>query len=176
MEETVEVTLEQLLQSRDDRAAYQTILLNGYRQPLVSFTVNTPGKVKRSGRSQRVFEAGVTAIREALAGQIVYYKLLDKSTGPEGYFVVDMDPALLKKKMVSIEEGHPLGRLMDIDVLSAPGRQVSRTDLGQAPRKCLVCGQMAAACARSRAHSAEELMAAIDRLLDGWQEADRDRR
>lgn len=170
MEETVEITLEELLQSRDDRAAFQTILLNGYHQPLVSFTVNMPGKVKRSWRSRAVFDAGVHAIREALAGQIVYYKLLDKNTGPEGYFAVDMDAQTLKEKMVAIEDGHPLGRLMDIDVLSAPGVQVSRSHLGQNPRKCLVCGNMAAACTRSRAHPTEEILEAIDRILAGWQE------
>ena len=64
----------------------------------------------------------------------------------------------------------PLGRLMDIDVLSAPGQHVSRTTLGQAPRKCLVCGGMAAACTRSRAHPVEQLIAAIDDLLEGWEE------
>lgn len=176
METPVEITLEELLQSRDDRAAFQTILLNGYHRPLVSFTVNMPGKVKRDARSRTVFEAGVHAIREALAGQIVYYKLLDKNTGPEGYFAVDMDALDLKEKMVSIEETHPLGRLMDIDVLSAPGQQVSRSHLGQGPRKCLVCGQMAAACARSRAHPAEQILAAVDRLLDEWRESRHDAR
>lgn len=169
MEENVEITLEQLLQSRDDRAAFQTILLNGYHRPLVSFTVNMPGKIKRDCRSKEVFDAGVLAIREALAGQIVYYKLLDKVTGPEGYFAVDLDAVLLKEKTVTIEETHPLGRLMDIDVLSAPGIQVGRSRLGQEPRRCLVCGQMAAACVRSRAHPPEQVLAAIDGLLVEWE-------
>ena len=44
----IEITLEQLLESRDKRAEFQTILLNGYRTPLVSFTVNMPGKVKKN--------------------------------------------------------------------------------------------------------------------------------
>lgn len=165
MEET-EITLEQLLESRDRRAEFQTILLRGYQTPLVSFTVNLPGKVKRNHRSETVFQTGVTAIREALAGNIVYFKLLDKVTGPEGYFAVDMDAQRLKDAMCRIEEEHPLGRLMDIDVLSAPGVHMSRTQLGKPPRKCLVCGNMAAACTRSRAHPTEELLAAIDRLLE----------
>ena len=162
----IEITLEQLLESRDKRAAFQTILLNGYQTPLVSFTVNMPGKVKKNHRSARIFEAGVEAIREALAGHIVYYKLLDNATGPEGYFAVDMDVQELKAAMCRIEDTHPLGRLMDIDVLSAPGKHVSRTTLGQQPRKCLVCGGMAAACTRSRAHPVEQLIAAIDKLLE----------
>ena len=165
----IEITLEQLLESRDKRAAFQTILLNGYKTPLVSFTVNMPGKVKKNHRSARIFEAGVEAIREALAGQIVYYKLLDNLTGPEGYFAVDMAVDDLKTAMCRIEDEHPLGRLMDIDVLSAPGQHVSRTTLGHSPRKCLVCGGIAAACTRSRAHPVEQLIAAIDVLLEGAQ-------
>ena len=160
-----EITLEQLLESRDKRAEFQTILLNGYGTPLVSFTVNMPGKVKKNYRSARVFEAGVEAIRESLAGHIDNYKLLDNLTGPEGYFAVDMAVDELKTAMCRIEDQHPLGRLMDIDVLSAPGKHVSRTELGRQPRKCLVCGGMAAACTRSRAHPVEQLIAAIDQLL-----------
>lgn len=167
----IEITLEQLLESRDKRAEFQTILLRGYQTPLVSFTVNMPGKVKKNHRSETVFSAGVEAIRETLAGHIVYYKLLDNLTGPEGYFAVDLEVQQLKAAMCRIEDNHPLGRLMDIDVLSAPGQHVSRTTLGQLPRKCLVCGGMAAACTRSRAHPIEQLIAAIDDLLEGWEES-----
>ena len=121
MHET-EITLEQLLESRDKRAEFQTILLNGYGTPLVSFTVNMPGKVKKNHRSARVFEAGVEAIRETLAGYIVYYKLLDNLTGPEGYFAVDMavdelkggnDPFELPKRPVNREK-----RLKILDKIS----------------------------------------------------------
>ena len=165
----IEITLEQLLESRDKRAEFQTILLRGYNTPLVAFTVNMPGKVKKNHHSARVFEAGVEAIRETLAGHVVYYKLLDNLTGPEGYFAVDMAVDDLKAAMCRIEDEHPLGRLMDIDVLSAPGKHVSRTTLGHQPRKCLVCGGMAAACTRSRAHPTSQLIDAIDRLLEGAQ-------
>ena len=80
---------------------------------------------------------------------------------------MDMEVQELKAAMCRIEDTHPLGWLMDIDVLSAPGKHVSRTTLGQQPRKCLVCGGMAAACTRSRAPPVEQLIAAIDVLLEG---------
>ena len=169
METPVEITLEELLQSRDDRAAFQTILLNGYHRPLVSFTVNMPGKVKRDARSRTVFEAGVHAIREALAGQIVYYKLLDKNTGPEGYFAVDMDALDLKEKMVSIEETHPLGRLMDIDVIAADGTPVGREALGLPPRRCLLCDKEVRLCMRARTHTPEELLDRIRQMVNDYE-------
>ncbi len=174
MTQEVEITLEQLLQSRDERAEFQTKLLEGYRLPVVSFTVNIPGKVKKCRRSEVIFQAGVEAIRESLAGYVIYYKLRDRNTGPEGFFVVELTPEVLKEKMMSIEQQHPLGRLMDIDVLKEPGNPLSRTTLGELPRPCLVCGNMAAACTRSRAHPTEALLRAIDRLIEAW-EASRDK-
>ena len=174
IEQEQEITLEQLLRSRDERAEFQKILLKGYGLPLVSFTVNMPGKIKRCRRSRIVFDAGVQAIREALAGEIVYYKLMDNPTGPEGFFAVSVDAEALKAAMCRIEEEHPLGRLMDIDVLDASGQHLSRTQLGETPRKCLVCGGMAAACTRSRAHPAEEVLAAVDRILAAWEQESHD--
>lgn len=163
-----EITLPALLESRDDRAAFQRTLTQSYGQSLVSFTVNMPGPVKRSAASQRIFEAGVRAIRERLAGCILYSKLRDKPTGFEGYFVAEMDAPALKALMCRIEAEHPLGRLMDIDVLGSDGAILSRETVGLAPRACLICGKPGPGCARSRAHSVADMLAHIDRLLT-WQ-------
>lgn len=165
-----EISLPQLLEAREQRADFQQILLRGYGLPLVSFTVNLPGKVKRSARARIVFDAGVRAVREELAGTLAYYKLLDKITGYEGYFCAEWDAAALKQAMCRIESTHPLGRLMDLDVLSPDGKHWSRTDLNKPPRKCLVCARDAVICARSRAHSAAELNQAIEKMLIRWEE------
>lgn len=165
-----EITLEQLLEGRDARAAFQQELLERYRLPLISFTVNMPGKVKRCTRSQRIHQAGVTAIRDALAGHVAYWKLRDTVTGPEGFFVCDLTAEELKRRMCALEETHPLGRLFDIDVLRAPGKQLSREELGFPKRKCLICGGDGAACTRSRAHPLPELIGKIDQLLENYHE------
>lgn len=160
-----EITLEQLLEGRDNRAAFQRELLARYRLPLVSFTVNLPGPVKCCERSERVHAAGVAAIRDALAGHVAYWKLRDPVSGPEGFFVCDLPAEELKRQLCALEESHPLGRLFDLDVLRAPDVQVSRAELGLPRRKCLLCGRDAAACARSRAHPLPALLARIDALL-----------
>ncbi|MEA5040478.1 MAG: citrate lyase holo-[acyl-carrier protein] synthase [Clostridiaceae bacterium] len=164
-----EITLEQLLEGRDTRAAFQRELLERYQLPLVSFTVNMPGTVKRCSRSERIHEAGVAAIRDALAGHVAYWKLRDPVTGPEGFFACDLPAEELKRRMCALEEEHPLGRLFDIDVLCAPGEQISREALGFPKRKCLICGGDGAACTRSRAHPLPELLMKIDALLSEYQ-------
>ena len=74
---------------------------------------------------------------------------------------VDAAAESLKKQAESIEKEFPEGRLFDIDVIGTDGLKLSRN----VPRKCLICGQPAAACARSRTHSAEELRKATAELL-----------
>jgi len=165
-----EVSLDTLLESREARADYQRVLLRGYGWPLVSMMVNMPGAVKRSPLSQGIFEAGVHALRERLAGAVRYLKLRDLPTGFEGYFVVEMDAFELKAITCGLEKRHPLGRLFDIDVLDAHGRILSRGDIGLPPRNCLVCGASGPGCARSRAHGLEELHAAIEGIWNAWTE------
>ncbi len=77
------------------------------------------------------------------------------------------DPAALKRLGIELEEGLAGGRLLDIDVFDAAGRQISRTDLGLPPRACLLCGGPAAACVRSAAHDKGEVLAAMRWLVFG---------
>lgn len=165
-----EITLEQLLAGRDERAAFQKELLKHYGLPLVSFTVNMPGAVKCSTRSIRIHAAGVAAIRDALAGRVAYWKLREPATGPEGFFVCDLPAEDLKRRMCALEEQHPLGRLFDVDVLRVSGTQVSREELGFPKRRCLICGADGAACTRGRAHPLPELLRRIDELLADYEQ------
>ena len=110
------VTLEQLLQSRDKRAQHQRDLLGeNPGKSLLCLTVQLPGSVKRNERSLAIAKAGVEAIREAFKPE--YEELLDLETGYEGYFLVSLDPLEAKRRTCSLEDTHPLGRLIDIDVL-----------------------------------------------------------
>ena len=110
------VTLEQLLQSRDKRAQHQRDLLGeNPGKSLLCLTVQLPGSEKRNGMSLAIAKAGVEAIREAFKPE--YEEFKDLETGYEGYFLVPMDPLEAKRRACQLEDTHPLGRLMDIDVL-----------------------------------------------------------
>ena len=63
-----------------------------------------------------------------------------------------------------LEETHPLGRLMDIDVVGAEG-PVSRADIGLAPRRCLLCERDARYCMRAKSHTREELLSRIEEIV-----------
>ena len=155
-----EVTLQDILLAREKRAQKQRELLDAYHCPLVCFTMNIAGPVKTSPLIERGFREGLkdlaTLKRKIYASEIIY-----ADTGCEAYFAVNMNAQKLKELCIGLEEGIPLGRLFDMDVLDAGG--IKRDRPGQ--RGCIVCGAPGRACAARRAHSVEELQAATEKIL-----------
>lgn len=166
----MEITLDQLLHSRDERHLRQQQLLNEAKgKSLVCLTVIMPGKVKRNSLSLTVAHAAVDAIRKSFAPSITYSEERDLSTGYEAYFIVDTDEKQAKQTVCSIEEEHLLGRLFDVDVIKQDGVPMSRTELGLPQRRCLLCNNEARYCMRNRTHSQAELQAEIERLVEEYR-------
>ena len=163
------VTLEEVLAARDARAAFQQTLFKTYPDAtLICLTVNIPGPIKRTPLSQRVFQGGVQALRDALAQDgmpMLFFQQRSEHTGSEAYFVVDADGLALKRLTCELEESLPYGRLLDADVHTKDG-QISRTQVGYAPRGCMVCGQAGGGCASRRLHSLEALTKTFNRLAE----------
>ena len=65
---------------------------------------------------------------------------------------------------VEAENSMEAGRILDIDVLTSEG-QLSRLDMGLPPRRCLVCGESAKACARAGTHDPAELRELVIRII-----------
>lgn len=167
---TREVTLPEMLDARERRAALQQELLASSHLPLISFTMNIPGPVKLLPYVTDAFEDGCSAIVEALSREgipVVRQEMIREKTGWEAFFCVSSRPDLLKQLMAAIEDSGPVGRLYDIDIIRSDGSKVSREDLGLPARRCLLCQEAAHACSRSRRHSVQELTAEIGRILRG---------
>ena len=162
------VSLEEILNAREARAAHQRALLARYPgATLVSLTVNMPGPVKRTPESDRVFAAGRIALAEALARAslpVLHAEARLPGTGCEAFFAVLAAPDAVKQLTCSLEEVLPFGRLLDCDVLAPDGALLSRTELGRPARGCLVCGKEGAFCASRRAHPLDEILGAFARL------------
>lgn len=171
MTEVSEITLEQLLEAREQRVAKQKKLMEKFMLPLVSFTVNIPGASKKTSVSSRIFREGCNVLAEKLEENgyaLAYFEANDPDTGYEGYFVVKTEERTLKAQMLQIENEHPLGRLFDLDVIGTDGKPISREALGYSKRKCLLCDQDAHSCGRSRKHTTEALMQKIQSLVDDY--------
>ena len=181
------ITLDELLASRDARHAMQQKLMAEHSgKTLVCLTVVMPGSVKRNQQSLTVARAAVKAMRKAYnisddllpetelltnelkaeAGECLVER--DLNTGYEAYLITPLPLLEAKRVAVDIEDTHPLGRLIDIDVIDAQGIPVSRDRVGGQPRRCLVCDHEARYCMRMRWHTQEEIWARIKQMTDDY--------
>lgn len=158
------ITLDQLLAARDRRRERQLHMLAEYPGlALIVLTVNIPGAEKRTEASVGIGDAGVSALHEKLGADVRVEERYDLDTGFEAFICASVSLGEAKRIALSIEESHPLGRIMDIDVIGEEGVPVSRGALGYPGRRCFLCGQPARICMRTAAHSPQELSAYIER-------------
>lgn len=161
-----EVTVPEMMQARDERVLRQQALL-AQGGTLICLTMNIPGARKTSSLILIAFREGERQIAEACPQATLAQEVLNK-TGFEAYFHLEGDAQAIKRALCVVEDAHPLGRLFDIDVLTAQGEKVSREAMGFAPRKCFLCDQPAFACARSRTHSVAEMTVEIERRITAF--------
>lgn len=165
----MEITLEQLLEGRDNRAEHQRSLMAAWPgSALVCLTVQLPGPVKRNHASLVIGGAGLAALLDRFGSVLSHAQVRDLETGYEAFLVVPLPPKMVKRICCDIENTHPLGRLMDIDVVTAGG-PLDRSVVGEGPRKCLLCEQEARFCMRARSHSREQLMDRIREMVSDFE-------
>ena len=158
------VSLPEMLDARERRANRQRELLEKYRKPLVSFTMNIAGPIKDSPLIRRGFDIGLRDLEQVLSVDripVLHKEVIREYTGSEAIVVVDAPAGAVKKLTWQLEENTPLGRLYDMDVLSPDGEKLQR----QTPRRCLICGKVAQICARSRTHSVAQLQERTNEIL-----------
>lgn len=127
------------------------------------------GRLKDSEVTRRIFNHGVTALRALAAKQgwqIQEQAALVSASGPEGMLSIAAPARDLKLATIELEHSHPLGRLWDIDVLTPEGEILSRRDYSLPPRRCLLCEQSAAVCARGKTHQLTDLLNRMEALLN----------
>lgn len=162
------VTLEEMLAARERRVLRQQELTARYGLPMICFTMNIAGPVKNSPLIRKGFDLGKQYLKEQLdsLGIVpVYFTEFHEPAGNEAYYVIDTDVLFIKKITCAVEDGSDLGRLLDMDVLNSAGEKAERSELGLSPRPCLICRGPGRDCARSRAHTVEQLQAKTGEIL-----------
>lgn len=159
-----EVTLPMMLECRENRAKRQRELIEKYGKPVVSFTMNIAGPIKINYFIERGFCIGYERLEGAFYSyktNVLYSTFRLSVTGPEGYFVVDLDSQELKKICTEIENQDELGRLFDMDVIAPNGCKLERKE----ERHCLICDKPAKECSSRRLHSVAELTSKTNSIL-----------
>ena len=158
----------ELLLRRESRATRQRELLESGCSCLISFTLNIPGAIKQFPLARAAFADGLAQLHFFFKEYMIAEETVELVTGCEAFLTLSLPAKHAKEIAVSVETLHPLGRLFDIDILLPSGQAVSRTDTGLPRRKCLLCGQDAKICGRTRAHSITELQQWIGELLNSY--------
>lgn len=162
-----------VLKNRDHRVVVQQALLtNAPTKVVLAAKLNIPGPVKNNAFIKCFFENQLKHFeKQMLIGHLTFVKKeewLDALTGPERFYLVDGDFKKLKQCAVSFEDSTPSRRLFDLDVLINDAdniRSISRTELGENPRKCLICNLPAKECGRSRRHQVSDLQIKVNQLI-----------
>lgn len=164
----LEISLDELLEAREQRQQYREELLKHFGKPVVCLMVNQPGAQKVTEASVLVFRAGQQQMQQ-LKAICLYKEERQLATGWEGYWVFDEEAVALKHQVVAWEETHPLGRLWDFDVYDPIQGQRCRAEMGIPARQCLLCPAPGAECTRSRRHTLVELDREIQRRIENWR-------
>lgn len=166
-----DVSMAKILDARENRVQIQQEILQKSPSCLLSFTLNIPGSVKVFPYTKWTYEVGISIISKGISllnGVIIEQKEVKKDTGWEAFFALNLHPEDMKSYLLEQEEQHPLGRLFDFDILRADGSKLSRQELGFLERTCLLCGNPAFLCGRSRTHSAQELLAKEIEIMENF--------
>lgn len=172
--EGAEVTLEEMLRFREQKVVLQMRMSRETPDAaVISLGMNIPGPVKCSPLIEEVFREGMDRLEELFGrqGGVILQKCLLQEKGGYAavYCVRNTAGDAIKRETSRLEEMHPVGRLWDIDLIRGDGSSVSRTAIGREGRKCLICGQDARVCGRSRAHSVRELQDKVAEMITEWK-------
>ncbi len=160
--------MNELLEARDKRVGIIESLLenNDY---VLSLRCNYPGLKKDNKYTHKVIN---------VFNEVIYYRFAVSDSiflcdleGPVYLYVVNhTDVIELKKQTILLENNHPLGRLVDIDVYYKSIKSVSRKDVSVPSRKCFLCGENAFNCMVLKKHELSELIEYYHRVVDKYDQ------
>lgn len=110
--------LNKVLENRELRQNRQWGLIEKFNSTVLSLSINIPGCKKDSEDAKFIYETAIKEINKF--GLKEYEKILTcKDTGYEALWALHVDAKELKILTCKVEENHPLGRFMDIDVIDS---------------------------------------------------------
>ncbi|UTC68101.1 MULTISPECIES: citrate lyase holo-[acyl-carrier protein] synthase [unclassified Treponema] len=148
-----------LLEKREKTDVFEKELLSRFpSSSLVVIRANIPGEKKGSIESNWIVYRIFLECKKKMNPVKIFHSYTDEE-GLIFFLIVNAPPLEVKSLSIQIENTEALGRLADIDVLTAE-KLFSRNDFPQnnKRRKCFLCEKDAVICARSRAHSQKEIM------------------
>ena len=138
------------------RAVRQRALLRQGGKCLLTFTLNIPESNKCSPLAKKGIEEGIREIEIALDPRVILkQKRYETAAGYEADLLLDMPASEVKRRMVCLEDRHPIGDLFHLEVFENNGELCTRKKLGLPQRKRLPCSLPASDCTGNHTYASE---------------------
>ena len=172
MKDSKIIAMQKMLDAKEKRYYKIKALTEKYNLPVLSFMLNIPGKDKNFKEAVDFHKKYIEKIKKLLEEneiKILFEDYENLITGMEYIGVLDGDGREIKKLMMEVEEESIGGRLLDLDIYDKDFSQISRSSLGLAERKCIICGDTARTCIKKERHSQDELEKKVREILKNYK-------
>ncbi len=162
---------QQLLDYREKKSHEIIMLQEKHREPVVTIRANYPGLEKSNEITLFITAEIQAAFKEIFKTRIKEEELYDTPEGLTQFYSVRGDARTLKENVVYIEQNHPLGRFVNIDVYDYDeDYAVARIELFYEPRQCFLCEKPAKVCSRERNHDVNDLIKYMEEKVLEYKE------
>lgn len=172
MKDSKILAMNRMLEAKEKRYYKIKELTEKYKAPVLSFMLNIPGEDKNFKEAVDFHKKYIEKIKKLLEEnkiKILFEDYEDLITGMEYVGVLDGDGREIKKLMMEVEEETVGGRLLDLDIYDKDFSQISRSSLGLAERKCIICDDLARTCIKKERHSQDELEKKVREILKNYK-------
>lgn len=119
-------TAEDLLEAREKRAEEIAHLLQTYKTPILAMRVNYPGLNKTNDVTLTIIREMSSTLCKMFGRTMCFNSFQHGAEGPVFLAAVREEGIILKRAVIDLEEKHPLGRYVDIDIYIGKDRSISR--------------------------------------------------
>lgn len=149
--------MDSLLNARESRFAHILQVIQNEKVQVILVKANTPGIDKNIIEAKVMVRMFTKLILSKF--QILTWDIFPSSDGDYALLTLrEKDLIGVKKTLITIENEHPLGRLVDLDLYVDASYAISRVSLSLDPRTCYLCQDDARVCSKLKRHSYEELI------------------
>ncbi len=148
-----------ILDARENRVLEIQSLLS-CEGVLICIKANIPGDYKNIDEAHILVRLFTLLIQKQYELKSIQHK--NSADGPYSLLVVNSkNKDEIKQDAILLEDTHPLGRFIDLDVYYQQHHSISRASFDLPNRKCYLCGEDAHICSRTQKHSILSLISFI---------------
>lgn len=149
----------EILRDRERRQYWLEQALQS-RRVVVTLRANYPGQKKNNETTRHLLDVFDRELRRLFP--VTHSDRWEGADGMTLLYQGDGEASEWKRQLIELEDRHPIGRFVDLDVYDGTLQPLSRKDFGYSPRRCFLCDRMAHDCVRNKRHLLSEVIAYIE--------------